>query len=78
MAIIIRPAALSLLSVLFVGLAVAQTPSWPIVNGRQLQPTQQQIDSKGIDKARQRDRDVQPDIDRLYEELTRHSPRPRR
>ena len=78
MAIIIRTAALSLLSVLFVGLAVAQTPSWPIVNGRQLQPTQQQIDTKGIDKARQWNRDVQPDIDRLYEELTRHSPRPRR
>ena len=78
MAIIIRTAALSLLSVLFVGLAVAQTPSWPIVNGRQLQPTQQQIDTKGIDKARQWNRDVQPDIDRLYEELTRHSPRSRR
>ena len=78
MAIIIRTAALSLLSVFFIGLAAAQTPSWPIANGHQSQPTQQQIDSKGIDKARQWDRDVQPDIDRLYEELTRHSPRSRR
>jgi len=78
MTMMIGTSALSLLSVLLIGLAAAQTPSWPIANGHQSQPTQQQIDSKGIDKARQWDRDVQPDIDRLYEELTRHSPRPRR
>jgi hypothetical protein len=62
----------------FIGTAAAQTPSWPIVNGRQLQPTQQQIDGKRSDRARQWDRDVQPEIDRIYEELTRDSPRPRR
>jgi hypothetical protein len=34
---------LLLLSALFIGVAAAQTPTWPIVNGRQLQPTQQQV-----------------------------------
>jgi len=75
---IIHTSVLSLLSVLCIGTAAAQTPSWPIVNGRQLQPTQQQIDGKRNDRGRRWDRDVQPKIDSIYEELTRDSPRPRR
>ena len=78
MAMTILGSLLWLLSMFFIGTAAAQAPSWPIVNGRQLQPTQRQIDSTRSDKARQWDREVQPEIDRLYEELTRDSPRPRR
>jgi hypothetical protein len=69
--VIIRACLLSLPSALVIGAAVGQTPSWPIVNGRQLQPTQQQIDSKEDERTRQRNRDGQSDIDRLYEEITR-------
>lgn len=65
---------LLLLSALFIGVAAAQTPTWPIVNGRQLQPTQQQIDSRLDDRVRAWDRHFQPKIDRLYEELTREPP----
>jgi hypothetical protein len=61
-------------SVFFIRTAGAQTPSWPIVNGRHLQPTQQQIDSRENSKARQWDRDVRSDVDRLYDELMRDSP----
>jgi hypothetical protein len=78
LAMIIKTYLLSLPFALLIGAAAAQTPSWPIVNGRQLQPTQQQIDSKKSDKARQWDRDVQPDIDRLYEKLTNEAPALRR
>jgi len=65
---------LSLSFALFAGVAAAQTPPWPIVNGRQLQPTQQQIDIKEDERARQRDRGQQSEIDRLYDQLTRDSP----
>ena len=70
---------LLLLSAAFlIGGAAAQGSSWPIVNGRQLQPTQQQIDSKLGDKAHQWNRDVQPEIDRIFDELTRDpAPPPR-
>lgn len=68
---ITRACLLSLSSVLVMGAAIGQTPSWPIVNGRQLQPTQQQIDGKEDERTRQRNRDGQSDIDRLYEEITR-------
>jgi hypothetical protein len=60
-------------SVLLAGNAVVQTPSWPITNGRHLQPTQQQIDSRENNAARQRDRDAQLEIERLFDELTRDS-----
>jgi hypothetical protein len=68
---------LLLSSVLLAGNAVAQTPSWPITSGRHLQPTQQQIDSRENNPARQRDRDARSQVDRLFDELTR-DPAPRK
>ena len=65
---------LSLSSALPMGAAVAQTPTWPIVNGRQLQPTQQQIDTRNADRTREWNRRVQSDVDRLYDELMREAP----
>jgi hypothetical protein len=50
---------------------VPQAQSWPIVNGRHLQPTQQQVDSRIDDRARQWSRAVQSEIDRLYVEIMR-------
>jgi hypothetical protein len=70
---VIRTWLLLLSSVLLAGNAVAQTPSWPITNGRHLQPTQQQIDSRENNAARQRDRDARSQVDRLFDELTRDS-----
>jgi hypothetical protein len=70
---VIRTWLLLLSPVLLTGNAVAQTPSWPITNGRHLQPTQQQIDSRENNAARQRDRDAQLEIDRIFDELTRDS-----
>ncbi len=70
---IIKAYLLSLPLVLFIGVAAAQLPSWPIVDGRQLQPTQQQVDGKVDNRARQWNRDVQPQIDRLYDEIMRAS-----
>ena len=70
---IIKAYLLSLSLALLIGVAAAQTPSGPIVDGRQLQPTQQQVDSKQDDRARQRNRDVQSQIDRLYDEILRAS-----
>jgi hypothetical protein len=77
---IARICLLSLLALLalFVEVAAAQTPSWPIVNGRHLQPTQQKVDSKQVGRAREWGRDVQSEIDRLYDQLTRESPPSRR
>ena len=43
---------------LFIGVAAAQPPSWPIVNGRRPQPTQQQIDSREGNASRQWNRSV--------------------
>jgi hypothetical protein len=67
----IKTSVLSLSLALFSGAAVAQAPSWPIVKGRQLQPTQQQVDSRIDDRARQWSRGVQSEIDRLYGEIMR-------
>ena len=64
---------LSLSSALFVGSAAAQTLPWPIINGRQLQPTQQQVDGKRDEQARQSDRDFEWQLDRLYDELLQSS-----
>ena len=66
---LIKTSVLSLSLGLFIGAAAAQARSWPIVEGRQLQPTQQQVDSRVDDRARQRSRGVQSEIDRLYDEI---------
>jgi hypothetical protein len=70
---IIRTLLLLLSSVLLAANAVAQTPSWPITNGRHLQPTQQQTDSRENNAARHRDRDARSQVDRIFDELTRDS-----
>ena len=66
-----KTSVLSLSLGLFIGVAAAQAPSWPIVNGHHLQPTQQQIDSRRDDRPRQWSRGVQSEIDRLYDEIMR-------
>jgi hypothetical protein len=69
---LIKTSALSLSLALFIGPHAAQAPSWPIVKGRRhLQPTQQQVDSRIDDSARQWSRGVQSAIDRLYDEIMR-------
>lgn len=68
---IIKASLLSLPFALLIGAAAAQTPSWPIVNGRQLQPTQQQIESSENIAGRQRERDARSEVERLFNELTR-------
>jgi hypothetical protein len=70
---IFKTSLLSLPSALFIGVAAAQPPSRPIVNGRQLQPTQQQIDSREANASRQWNRAVQSEVDRLYVEIMRAS-----
>ena len=70
---LIKTSVLSLSLALFIGAAAAQARSWPIVEGRQLQPTQQQVDSRVDDRARQWSRGVQSEIDRLYDEVMRAS-----
>jgi hypothetical protein len=70
---LIKTSVLSLSLALFIGVAAAQARSWPIIEGRQLQPTQQQVDSRVDDRARQRSRGVQSEIDRLYDEIMRGS-----
>jgi hypothetical protein len=68
---LIKASVLSLSLALFIGVAAAQAASWPIVNGHHLQPTQQQVDSRKDDRARQWSRGVQSEIDRLYDEIMR-------
>ena len=70
-------AAIGLLSLSLALFAAAQPPSWPIVNGRQLQPTQQQVDSKEDNRAREWNRRAQSEIDRLYGEVLRATSRGR-
>ena len=55
---IFKTSLLSLSLALFIGAAAAQPPSWPIANGRRPQPTQQQIDSREDNAARQWNRTV--------------------
>jgi len=50
---LIKTSVLSLSLALFIGVAAAQVPYWPIVQGRHLQPTQQQVDNRVDDRARQ-------------------------
>jgi hypothetical protein len=68
---LIKTSVLSFSLALFIGVAAAQASCWPIVNGRHLQPTQQQVDSGRDDRSRQWSRGVQSDIDRLYDEIMR-------
>ena len=68
---LIMTSVLSLSFALSIGVAAAQAPSWPIVKGRHLQPTQQQVDSKGDERAHQCSRSVQSATDRLYDEIMR-------
>ena len=58
---------------LFIGVAAAQPPPWPIANGGRPQPTQQQNNSREDDAARQWNRAVQSEVDRLYVEIMRAS-----
>ena len=68
---IIKTSVLALALALSIGVAAAQAPSWPIVNGRHLQPTQQQVDRRVDDRSRQWSRGVQSEVDRLYDEIMR-------
>jgi hypothetical protein len=70
---IFKTSLLSLSLALFIGAAAAQPPPWPIANGRRPQPTQQQIESREDNAARQRNRGVQSEVDRLYDEIMRAS-----
>ena len=72
-AMIIKTCLLSLSSALFISAAAAQSLPGPVVGGRHLQPTQQTIDSKEDYATLQWHRRVQPEIDRLYEEVMRAS-----
>jgi hypothetical protein len=68
---IIKACLLSLSFALLIGSAAAQTRPRPIVNGRQPQPTEQQLENREGHRVRERDVRVQSDIDRLYDEITR-------
>jgi hypothetical protein len=70
---LIKTFVLSLSFALSIGVAAAQAPSWTIVKGGHLQPTQQQVDSKGDDTVRQWSRGVQSGSDHLYDEIMRGS-----
>jgi hypothetical protein len=68
-AMIIKTSAFSLSAALFAGVAAAQTLSGPTVNRRHLQPTEQQVESRQGDRAREWNARVQSEIDRLYGEI---------
>ena len=70
---IIKTCAFSLSCVLFIGAAAAQTLPGPTVDGRHLQPTQQQVDGREDARTREWDRGVQSQVDYLYGELLRAS-----
>ena len=70
---LIKTFVLSLSFALSIGVAAAQAPSRPIVKGGHLQPTQQQVDSRGDDTVRQWSRGVQSGSDHLYDEIMRGS-----
>jgi hypothetical protein len=69
--------ALSLMSVLFIGLAMAQEPYGPIADGRQLQPTQQQLETRRDPGWDRWNRQSQSDVDRLYGDIMRAATPPR-
>jgi hypothetical protein len=71
---VINAFALSLSSMLFIGVAAAQSSYGPIVDGRRPQPTPQQIESKhdkDISAWQRWHERVKPDVIRLYDEITR-------
>jgi hypothetical protein len=68
---IIKTCLLSLSLALFIGSAAAQSRQGPIVNGRQPQPTEQQVESREDFRPRDRDVRVRSDIDRLYDAIMR-------
>jgi hypothetical protein len=70
---LIKTSVLSLSFALSIGVAAAQPPSWPIVKGGYLQPTQQQVDSRGDDRTRQWSRGARSETARLYDEIMRRS-----
>jgi hypothetical protein len=73
-ALSIKACAILLSSTLFIAVAAAQTPYRPVVNGRQLQPTQQQLESVNDKNLVEWDRwnsRVAPEVDRLYGEIMR-------
>ena len=70
---IIRMSLVSPLPALFFGIAATQPPSGPTVDGHHLQPRQQQVDVKGDNNHRERDRRNQAVLDRLYYELLQAS-----
>jgi hypothetical protein len=67
----IRICALLLSWMLFIGASAAQTPYGPTANGRQLQPTQQQLESTWN---RRNNRD-QREVDSLYNAIIRAASR---
>jgi hypothetical protein len=73
-ALSIKTCAIWLSSTLFIGVAAAQVPHGPIVNDRQLQPMQEQLESTNdknlVEWDRWNDR-VAPEVDRLYGETMR-------
>ena len=75
---IIRASVLALASALCICAAAAQTVSGPVANGHRVQPIQQQIDRAQNERAGPRNRNVQADIDNLYDEIMRASAPPGR
>ena len=75
---LMRATVLSLLPLVVIGAAAAQTPYGPIVEGRQFQPTQQQLENRknlGWDRWNDNSRS---DVDRLYGDIMRAATPPRR
>jgi hypothetical protein len=58
------------------GVATAQTSRGPIVDGHQPQPTQAQLESTHDVQWNRWNNRVQPDIDRLYDEIMRATTQP--
>ena len=75
LAVITRVTLLALAPALCICTAAAQTASGPVGGGDRLQPTQQQIDRREDARVSPRNTQVQPDIDRLYDEII-HSATP--
>lgn len=75
----LKASALLLASMLFIAVAAAQTPNKPIVDGRQQQPTQQQLESTGDRNAvewERWNRRVAPELDHLNDEILRATQQP--
>lgn len=75
---IVKMCALSLTPLLFAAVAAAQTPSGPTVNGRHLQPSEQQVESGEGDRARAWNARVESEVSRLYDEIVHTATRVKR